>query len=179
MKKLLTPRNLVVIIPDHKKLAQGTLRSILRQAGISFGEFVSSRKRYLKKKKSELGVIDSSSSMCILLHRLDPFEDGFAQLLDATLLVVHGARLPVVCGLEVPVGHRAATRLLVVPDHLYRHAKLSIPGVQAAELVGDSHVSAINDSKYEDESYAPDGFEMKITHPVKLLLILTKFRKAL
>jgi predicted RNA binding protein YcfA (HicA-like mRNA interferase family) len=45
MKKLATPRNLVVIIPDHKELAQGTLRSILRQAGISFDEFVSSKER--------------------------------------------------------------------------------------------------------------------------------------
>ncbi len=42
MKKLATPRNLVVIIPDHGELAQGTLRSILRQAGISFEEFMSS-----------------------------------------------------------------------------------------------------------------------------------------
>ena len=31
MKKLASPRNLIVIIPDHKELAQGTLRSILRQ----------------------------------------------------------------------------------------------------------------------------------------------------
>ncbi len=43
LKKLAEPRNLVVIIPDHKELAQGTLRSILRQAGISFEEFVSSQ----------------------------------------------------------------------------------------------------------------------------------------
>ncbi len=39
LKKLTEPRNLVVIIPDHKELAQGTLRSILRQAGITFEEF--------------------------------------------------------------------------------------------------------------------------------------------
>jgi len=37
---LASPRNLIVIIPDHKELAQGTLRSILRQAGIPFEEFV-------------------------------------------------------------------------------------------------------------------------------------------
>jgi len=45
MKKLTTPRNLVVIVPDHNELAQGTLRSILRQAGISFDEFASSKER--------------------------------------------------------------------------------------------------------------------------------------
>ena len=45
MKLSTTPRNLVVIIPDHKELAQGTLRSILRQAGISFEEFIASRER--------------------------------------------------------------------------------------------------------------------------------------
>ncbi len=39
LKKLGEPRNLVVIVPDHKELAQGTLRSILRQAGITFKEF--------------------------------------------------------------------------------------------------------------------------------------------
>ena len=39
LKKQATPRNLVVIVPDHKELAQGTLRSILRQAGITFEEF--------------------------------------------------------------------------------------------------------------------------------------------
>jgi len=39
MKKLASPRNLIAIIPDHKELAQGTLRSILRQAGIPFEEF--------------------------------------------------------------------------------------------------------------------------------------------
>jgi len=42
LKKLAEPRNLIVIIPDHKELAQGTLRSILRQAGITFDEFVKS-----------------------------------------------------------------------------------------------------------------------------------------
>ncbi len=42
LKKLTEPRNLVVIVPDHKELAQGTLRSILRQAGITFEEFVKS-----------------------------------------------------------------------------------------------------------------------------------------
>ncbi|MGY5880965.1 MAG: type II toxin-antitoxin system HicA family toxin [Candidatus Thorarchaeota archaeon] len=45
MKLSTTPRNLVVIIPDHKELAQGTLRSILRQAGISFKEFIASREK--------------------------------------------------------------------------------------------------------------------------------------
>ena len=40
LKKLSTPRNLIVIVPDHTELAQGTLRSILRQAGISFDDFV-------------------------------------------------------------------------------------------------------------------------------------------
>jgi predicted RNA binding protein YcfA (HicA-like mRNA interferase family) len=43
MKKLAEPRNLIVIIPNHKELAQGTLRSILRQAGITFEEFVKTR----------------------------------------------------------------------------------------------------------------------------------------
>ncbi len=42
MKKLSTPRNIIVIIPDHKELAQGTLRSILRQAGIPFDAFIKS-----------------------------------------------------------------------------------------------------------------------------------------
>jgi predicted RNA binding protein YcfA (HicA-like mRNA interferase family) len=45
MKRLASPRNLIVIIPDHDELAQGTLRSILRQAGISFEEFMSSREK--------------------------------------------------------------------------------------------------------------------------------------
>jgi predicted RNA binding protein YcfA (HicA-like mRNA interferase family) len=45
MKKLAEPRNLIVIIPDHKELAQGTLRSILRQAGITFEEFVREREK--------------------------------------------------------------------------------------------------------------------------------------
>ena len=40
MKKLTSPRNLIAIIPDHKELAQGTLRSILRQAHIDFNEFI-------------------------------------------------------------------------------------------------------------------------------------------
>ena len=40
MKKLAEPRNIVVIIPDHKELAQGTMRAILRQAGITFDDFV-------------------------------------------------------------------------------------------------------------------------------------------
>ena len=44
MKKLQEPRNLIVVIPDHKELAQGTLRAILRQAGIPFDEFARSRK---------------------------------------------------------------------------------------------------------------------------------------
>jgi predicted RNA binding protein YcfA (HicA-like mRNA interferase family) len=43
MKKRTTPKNLIVIIPDHKELAQGTLRSILRQADIRIEEFMSSR----------------------------------------------------------------------------------------------------------------------------------------
>ena len=42
LKKVIEPRNLIVIVPDHKELAQGTLRSILRQAGITFEEFVKS-----------------------------------------------------------------------------------------------------------------------------------------
>ena len=42
MKKIASPRNLIVIIPDYGELAQGTLRSILRQAGIGFDEFVDS-----------------------------------------------------------------------------------------------------------------------------------------
>ncbi|MCK4567583.1 MAG: type II toxin-antitoxin system HicA family toxin, partial [Candidatus Thorarchaeota archaeon] len=42
LKKLVEPRNRVVIVPDHKELAQGTLRSILRQAGITFEEFAKS-----------------------------------------------------------------------------------------------------------------------------------------
>jgi predicted RNA binding protein YcfA (HicA-like mRNA interferase family) len=45
MKLSTTPRNLIVIVPDHKELAQGTLRSILRQAGISFEEFIVSREK--------------------------------------------------------------------------------------------------------------------------------------
>jgi len=40
MKKQSSPRNLIVIIPDYAEIAQGTLRSILRQAGITFDEFV-------------------------------------------------------------------------------------------------------------------------------------------
>jgi predicted RNA binding protein YcfA (HicA-like mRNA interferase family) len=44
LKKKAAPRNLVVIVPDHKELAQGTLRSILRQAGIAFDDFVDSWK---------------------------------------------------------------------------------------------------------------------------------------
>jgi predicted RNA binding protein YcfA (HicA-like mRNA interferase family) len=40
LKKISTPRNLIVVVPDHAELAQGTLRSILRQAGISFDDFV-------------------------------------------------------------------------------------------------------------------------------------------
>ena len=40
MKKLVEPRNIVVIVPDHKELAQGTVRAILRQAGIAFDDFV-------------------------------------------------------------------------------------------------------------------------------------------
>jgi predicted RNA binding protein YcfA (HicA-like mRNA interferase family) len=42
MKKIASPRNLIVIIPDCGELAQGTLRAILRQAGIGFDEFVDS-----------------------------------------------------------------------------------------------------------------------------------------
>ncbi len=42
LKKVAEPRNLIAIVPDHKELAQGTLRSILRQAGITFEEFVKS-----------------------------------------------------------------------------------------------------------------------------------------
>jgi len=30
----------VVIVPDYRELAKGTLRSILRQAGLSRGEFL-------------------------------------------------------------------------------------------------------------------------------------------
>ena len=44
MKKHQEPRNLIAIIPDHKELAQGTLRAILRQAGIPIDEFVKSFK---------------------------------------------------------------------------------------------------------------------------------------
>ena len=40
IQKSSTPRNLIVVVPDHAELAQGTLRSILRQAGISFDDFV-------------------------------------------------------------------------------------------------------------------------------------------
>jgi len=40
MKKIATPRNLIIIIPDYGQLAQGALRSIHRQAGIGFDEFV-------------------------------------------------------------------------------------------------------------------------------------------
>ena len=29
-----------VVVPDHKELDRGTLRSIIRQAGLSVGEFV-------------------------------------------------------------------------------------------------------------------------------------------
>jgi predicted RNA binding protein YcfA (HicA-like mRNA interferase family) len=42
MKKKAAPRNLIVIVPDHQELAQGTLRSVLRQAGIAFDDFVDS-----------------------------------------------------------------------------------------------------------------------------------------
>ena len=45
LKKLASPRNLGVIVPDHKELAQGTLRSILRQAAISFDEFLVSMEK--------------------------------------------------------------------------------------------------------------------------------------
>ena len=40
MKKHAEPKNIVVIIPDHKELAQGTVRAILRQAGVTFDKFV-------------------------------------------------------------------------------------------------------------------------------------------
>ena len=33
-------KNVVVIVPDHKELAHGTLRSILRQARVEYSEFV-------------------------------------------------------------------------------------------------------------------------------------------
>ncbi len=29
-----------VVVPDHKELDRGTLRAIIRQAGLSIGEFV-------------------------------------------------------------------------------------------------------------------------------------------
>ena len=40
LKKETTPRNLIAIVPDHKELALGTLRSILRQASIDFSELL-------------------------------------------------------------------------------------------------------------------------------------------
>jgi hypothetical protein len=36
---------LVEMVYHHQELAKGTLRSILRQAGINFDEFVSSKER--------------------------------------------------------------------------------------------------------------------------------------
>lgn len=45
MKKHAEPRNIVVIVPDHKELAQGTVRAILRQAGVTFDEFVNAWKK--------------------------------------------------------------------------------------------------------------------------------------
>ena len=38
--KLRHPDGRVVIVPDHSELKHGTLRSILRQARLSVGEFV-------------------------------------------------------------------------------------------------------------------------------------------
>jgi len=40
MKKITEPRNLVVIIPDHKELAIGTFHAILRQADMSLEDFM-------------------------------------------------------------------------------------------------------------------------------------------
>ena len=45
MKKITQPRNLVVIIPDHKELAIGTFHAILKQANMKVEDF-------LKKYKS-------------------------------------------------------------------------------------------------------------------------------
>lgn len=40
MKKIVEPRNLVVIIPDHKELAVGTFHAILRQANLNLEDFM-------------------------------------------------------------------------------------------------------------------------------------------
>ena len=40
MKKTAQPRNLIVIIPDHKELAIGTFHAILRQADMKIGDFL-------------------------------------------------------------------------------------------------------------------------------------------
>ena len=40
MKKSTEPRNLVMIIPDHKELAIGTFHAILRQADMSLEDFM-------------------------------------------------------------------------------------------------------------------------------------------
>jgi predicted RNA binding protein YcfA (HicA-like mRNA interferase family) len=40
MRKV-SDRVYVAIVPDHREIAPGTLRSILRQAGLTRGEFLS------------------------------------------------------------------------------------------------------------------------------------------
>jgi predicted RNA binding protein YcfA (HicA-like mRNA interferase family) len=41
LRKQVVGRIITVIVPDHKELAQGTLRNILRQAEIDAAEFLS------------------------------------------------------------------------------------------------------------------------------------------
>jgi predicted RNA binding protein YcfA (HicA-like mRNA interferase family) len=40
LKKRVDGRGLVVIVPDHRELARGTLQSILRQANLTREEFL-------------------------------------------------------------------------------------------------------------------------------------------
>jgi predicted RNA binding protein YcfA (HicA-like mRNA interferase family) len=43
LKKLVDGRMVIVIVPDHRELARGTLKNILRQAGVNYEEFVSAK----------------------------------------------------------------------------------------------------------------------------------------
>jgi predicted RNA binding protein YcfA (HicA-like mRNA interferase family) len=40
LRKIVDGKTLTVIVPDHKELAIGTLRNILRQGGINTDEFI-------------------------------------------------------------------------------------------------------------------------------------------
>jgi hypothetical protein len=74
----------------------------------------------------------------MLLHGFDPFKDGLTEFLYTFLLGRHGARLPAIVRFEVPVCDCALALLLRLPDHLHRHAKLSIPDIEPLEFTSET-----------------------------------------